>query len=209
MPPTVHLYADTLAMRYGRRVLFRALSFEAAGGASLAVTGANGSGKSTLLKILAGVVTPVRGSVRLTLDGAEVPATERPRSVGLAGPYLGLYDGYSARETLAFLADARGLRAAPIIPLLDRVGLGTRADDRVGTFSSGMQQRLRLATALLAAPAVLLLDEPGATLDTEGRALIRALVAEQQAAGTLVIVATNDPAEAALCDQTLVLSHFV
>ncbi|MEM6784223.1 MAG: ABC transporter ATP-binding protein [Bacteroidota bacterium] len=206
MPAPVHLHADSLAMRYGRRVLFRALSFEAGGGASLAVTGANGSGKSTLLKILAGVITPVRGTVRLTVVGVEVPVALRPRRVGLAGPYLGLYDGYSARETLAFLADARGLRGAPIVPLLDQVGLGPRADDRVGTFSSGMQQRLRLATALLTAPPVLLLDEPGATLDAEGRRLIRDLVAAQQAAGTLVIVATNDPAEAALCDRAIAIA---
>ena len=204
--PDTHLHVDTLAMRYGRRVLFRALSFEVAGGTSLAVTGANGSGKSTLLKILAGLVSPVRGTVRLVLDGADVPTAQRPRRVGLAGPYLGLYDGYSAREPLAFLAEARGLHDAPLLALLDRVGLGPRADDRVGTFSSGMQQRLRLATALLAAPRVLLLDEPGATLDAEGRTLIRNIVAGQQAAGTLVVVATNDPAEAALCDRSIAIA---
>ncbi|MEM9996621.1 MAG: ABC transporter ATP-binding protein [Bacteroidota bacterium] len=209
MPTPVHLRADTLAMRYGRRVLFRGLSFEARGGDTLAITGTNGSGKSTLLRLLVGVATPVRGTITLSVDGVETPAAQRPRVVGLAGPYLGLYDGFSAHETLAFIAQARGLSMNGIAPLLDRVGLGDRAKDRVGTFSSGMQQRLRLATALLATPPVLLLDEPGATLDAAGRALVRDLITEQQAAGTLVVVATNDPAEAALCERTLAIGDFV
>ena len=160
------------------------------------MTGPNGAGKSTLVRVLAGVLSPEAGRVTLTVDGREVPSAQRPHVVGLATPDLALYPPLSARETLEFLARVRGLAAPPIEATLDRVGLMPRADDRVATFSTGMRQRLRLATALLHDPPVLLLDEPGATLDDAGRGLVASLVADGSRA---VVLATNDPAEAALC----------
>lgn len=191
-------------MRFGRRRLFEGLSVEVEPGAPLAVVGPNGSGKSTLLLVLAGVLAPTAGAVRLVVDGREVPADERPLRVGLVAPALQLYEPLTARENLAFLAQARRLpdAAAGVEAALDRVGLFARADEPLATFSTGMRQRMRLAAAVLHRPAVLLLDEPGATLDAEGRALVAALVAEP---GPVVVVATNDPDEAALCPRRLTL----
>jgi len=204
MPEAARLEAHALTMRFGRRVLFRDLAFSAVAGEPLAVVGANGSGKSTLLRLLAGVLTPTAGAVRLVFDGAEVPAEERPRRVGFVAPYLQLYEPFSARENLRFLAAARRLPEADarISAVLDRVGLGARADDRLATYSTGMRQRLRLAAALLHAPPVLLLDEPSATLDAAGRALVAEVVATAYA---VVVVATNDEAEAALCARSVTL----
>ena len=198
------LEAHALTMRFGRRVLFRDLALTAVAGEPLAVVGANGSGKSTLLKLLAGVLSPTAGAVRLTLDGREVPAEERPRCVGFVAPYLQLYEPFSARENLQFLAAARRLPGAEacVAAALERVGLGARADDRLATYSTGMRQRLRLAAALLHDPPVLLLDEPSATLDAAGRTLVAGLVATADA---VVVVATNDEAEAALCARSVVL----
>src|SRR5690606_4608568 len=197
------LEAHALTMRFGRRVLFRDLALTAVAGEPLAVVGANGSGKSTLLTLLAGVLTPTAGAVRLTLDGREVPAEERPHCVGFVAPYLQLYDPFSARENLRFLAAARRLpgAAARVAAALERVGLAARADDRLATYSTGMRQRLRLAAALLHDPPVLLLDEPSATLDAAGRTLVAGLVATADA---VVVVATNDEAEAALCARSVV-----
>ena len=191
-------------MRYGRRRLFEALTVSVTPGAPLAVVGANGSGKSTLLLVLAGVVAPTAGAVTLTVGGRAVPAAARPLAVGLVAPALHLYEPLTARENLSFLARARRLPApaARVEAALDRVGLLDRADEPLGTFSTGMRQRMRIAAAVLHRPAVLLLDEPGATLDAAGRALVVGLVAEP---GAVVVVATNDPAEAALCPRRLTL----
>ena len=199
------LTAEAVGHRYGSLLLFRRLSFEVRGGESLAVTGANGAGKSTLLRILAGVLAPKAGAVTLTVDGAAVPPERHPTRVGLVAPALGLYDGLTARENLAFLARARRLPDADrrVETGLDRVGLADRADDPVSTFSSGMRQRVKYAAALLAAPPLLLLDEPAANLDAAGREMVEAIVAEQQADDGMVVVATNRADEAARHDRRL------
>ncbi|NNF57943.1 MAG: ATP-binding cassette domain-containing protein [Rhodothermaceae bacterium] len=191
-------------MRFGRRVLFRELALTVQPGESLAITGANGSGKSTLLKVLAGVLTPVAGAVQLVVEGEAVAEEERPLHVGFVAPYLQLYDPFSARENLLFLAKARRLSGAEarIHDVLDRVGLAKRTEDLLGTFSTGMRQRLRIAAALLHDPPLLLLDEPAATLDAAGRALVEEIIALPD---KLVVVATNDPDEAALCAHALSL----
>lgn len=192
-------------MRFGRRRLFDDLTVEVRSGEPVAVIGANGSGKSTLLLVLAGLVAPTGGAVRLDVDGTPVPAEDVPRTIGFVSPTLNLYDALTARENLAFLARARRLPEADarVEAVLVRVGLGARADDPVAAFSTGMRQRLRFATALLHAPPVLLLDEPGATLDAVGRGLVEAVVASPE---VVVVVATNDPAEAALCARRIELA---
>lgn len=204
------LVAENVGMRYGRRVLFRQCSFEVTAGQALAITGANGSGKSTLLRILAGVLTPVKGTVRLTVNDRTLSDGERPLRTGLVAPYLNVYDGFSARENLQFLAQARQLdRArARIDAVLDLVSLADRADEYVATYSSGMKQRVKYAAALLAEPPLLLLDEPTANLDVAGIEMVERVMAHQRAAGRLLVVATNVAAEAERCDAALCVEDF-
>lgn len=199
------LTVDRLGHHFGRLLLFRRLSFALQGGETLAITGANGAGKSTLLRILAGLLTPRAGTVTLCVNGTALSAEQHPLRVGLVAPALGVYGGLTARENLAFLARARRIKDAEarIDDVLSRVGLADRADDRVSTFSSGMQQRVKYAAALLSNPPLLLLDEPSANLDAEGRDMVASLVADQQAQGGLVVVATNRPDEADRHDRQL------
>ena len=199
------LVADGVGHRFGTLLLFRRLSFSLEGGASLAVTGANGAGKSTLLRILAGVLTPKAGAVTLRANGRTLPAADHPLHAGLVAPALGVYDDLTARENLVFLAQARRLPTAEsrIDSVLERVGLAERAGDLVGTYSSGMQQRVKYAAALLADPPLLLLDEPAANLDAAGRKLVDTVIANQLARERLVVVATNRTEEAARHDRQL------
>lgn len=201
----MELVADNLAKRFRRRMLFRELSFRVQPGAPLAITGANGSGKSTLIKILAGVLRPTQGRVQLSLDGTTLSTAERPLRVGLVAPYFHVYDGLSPRENLAFVAKARRLAGADarIEAILEQVQLAGRSRDLVKTFSSGMKQRMRFAVALLAAPPLLLLDEPTSNLDGAGRAMVHRFIQQQRDEGRLLVIATNDPSDTALCPMRI------
>ena len=204
------LKVDTLGHRFGRLVLFRQLSFALEGGRSLAITGSNGSGKSTLLRILAGVLTPTAGTVSLAVDGQDVAREERPLRTGFVAPYANVYDGLTARENLEFLADARRLSNADarIDATLCQVGLAGRTDDLVGTYSSGMKQRVKYAAALLAEPPLLLLDEPSVNLDAAGLDMVDHVMRRQRDAGRLLVVATNVASEAARCDEEICVEDF-
>jgi heme exporter protein A len=177
--------AENLEKSFSGRQLFSGLNFSCARGL-VAVAGRNGSGKTTLLKILAGLVRPTSGRVRLG-------AVER-LAVGWAGPDLELYRELSAVENLRFFRRAAGRPADT--PDLERrlaaAGLGAEAvDRRVAEYSTGMKQRLRLAFAQLFDPDVLLLDEPMVGLDAEGRDAVRAAVAQARRSGP-VVLASND-----------------
>jgi len=189
------LTAEHVGHHFGRLVLFQDLSVTLPGGETLAVTGANGAGKSTLLRILAGLLTPRHGSVTLTVEGTAVPDDQHPLCAGLVAPAVGVYEDLTARETLRVLARARRLPDAAdrIDAVLARVGLSGRAGDQVATYSSGMRQRVKYATALLADPPLLLLDEPVANLDAAGRDMVASIVSEWRGQERLLVVATNRP----------------
>ena len=207
----VQLQADNIGKRFGKRVLFRKLSHNFAGGTATAVTGINGSGKSTLIRILAGVLSPGKGSVLLDVDGVAIDQDQHSLRVGLVAPYLNLYDDFSPSENLQFLARARGYDAVPqrIDALMDRIGLPQRKNDLLSTFSSGMKQRIRIAAALFSDPAVLLLDEPGSNLDEAGIELVKSVVADAIGRGKVVIVATNDEREVSMCSSRVYLGDYL
>jgi heme exporter protein A len=190
------LRLDGISKRFGTRPVLRNVCAEVQAGETLVVTGPNGSGKSTLLAVLAGLVRPDRGAVRYLRDGRDLLPEERRRLLGLVAPDLTFYPELTALENLEFFARVRGLPwdAADAEALLDRVGLGGRGRDEVGTFSSGMRVRLKYAAALHPRPPFLLLDEPTAMLDESGARIVDDVIAEQRERGILVL-ATNDPRE--------------
>ena len=198
----MELELTAVSHRFGRRVLFRDVNLIVEGGTSLAVTGANGSGKSTLLQIAAGLITPWRGSARLTVQNATVAEEDLPLRSALVAPYFNVYDGLTVRENLDFIRKARGEARDDhrIEQIVEEVGLGRRIDDFVSTFSSGMKQRVKLAVALMARPDVLLLDEPSSNLDEAGREVIRNAMRDHMDGGGIVLLATNEAQEAGLCD---------
>jgi ABC-type multidrug transport system ATPase subunit len=202
----VRLEAVDLRHMYSPRRGLETLSFAVGAPGAIAVVGPNGSGKSTLLKIIAGLLRPSGGTLAFTVAGREIPPAARRRSIGFASPELTFYDEMTVAENLAFAGEALGLdrQAERVTEALERVGLESRADDRVPALSSGMKQRLRIAFALLAHAPVLLLDEPGSHLDEEGRRVVARVVQEQRR-DALVLIATNDEREWKLAERQIEL----
>ncbi len=203
------IVAEGVGKKFGRRVVFAGLNATFDAGEVVAVTGPNGSGKSTLIRILAGLLTPSFGRVTGISNGAEVLAEAITTSTGFVAPYLNVYDSFSARENLEFIARARRVNPSPRTDeVLVRVGLDARSDAPVSTYSSGMMQRVRLAAAVLHNPSVLMFDEPSSNLDAAGRGVVRELIADFRSDGKLIILATNDEDEAAACDRTICVADF-
>ena len=204
------LTLDNIAKRFGRRVLFRKLSCEVEGGSVLAITGANGSGKSTLLKIIAGVMTPSKGEVTLQFEGETVSLEERPLHIGYVAPYLNVYDGFSARENLAFIAKVRSLPAnnGQIDELIELVSLKGRENDLVQNYSSGMKQRVKFAAAMLTQPSVLILDEPSTNLDVAGINMVKRVIEMQRDRKGVVILASNSAEEVKWSDRAISVQDY-
>jgi heme exporter protein A len=187
------LSAENIAKSFSGTPIFEGLSFEASSGL-LAVAGPNGSGKTTLLKILAGLLSPTAGRVRVEREGRVLGGAEKRLAVGWAGPDLELYGDLTGEENLTFFRKAAGLPAGDeaIRARLASVGLPPASAQRpVEAYSTGMRQRLRLAFALLFDPPLLVLDEPYAGLDAAGREIVRRAVAEARERGA-VVLASND-----------------
>lgn len=202
--PKISLSASALSKSFGRRNIFSDLTFSVQEGNALAITGSNGSGKSTMLKILAGLLTPTRGKVDLILDNRSIKTADCFSYLGYVAPYLQLYDEFTGLENLQIFRHIRGVdvRDDSIFELLKHVGLLSRKDDFVRTYSSGMKQRLKYAFALLHQPPVLVLDEPASNLDREGISTIYDIMQRQKERGILII-ATNDPGDLKFCDQVI------
>lgn len=181
--------------RFGRQWVLRDVSLGVEEGEVLALLGPNGVGKTTLLRVMATLIRPQRGTVRLFEKPARALEAERGQVVLVANPPA-FYRHLSGEENLE-QALALGGRAAPrsqVLEVMERLGLPESRP--VAAYSSGMRKRLALARTLLARPRLLLLDEPETALDAGGReALIR--VIGQIAETGAVVLATHDRAFAA------------
>jgi ABC-2 type transport system ATP-binding protein len=167
-------------------------------GERLALTGSNGSGKSTLLRLLAGLLLPEAGTVRVA-DGDPARTARVRTSLGLCtGDERSLFLRLSARENLRFFAALYGAAAAERIDEVAEVlGFRSSLDVSANALSSGLRARLLLARAVLHRPRLLLIDESTHALDAEGRALLRSLLLRTTADGSCVVFVSHDPTEVA------------
>jgi len=194
----VALTADGVSKTYGERRALQDVSFAAHRGERIAVIGPNGAGKTTLLQILAGSLRPSGGTVSYD-EG----------TVGWVPQQPALYSKLSVAENLRLFAR---LEKRPDVPasverMLDQTNLRDRADDEVGKLSGGNRQRVNIAIGLLAEPSVLLLDEPSSSLDPRQREVLWRFVTGLADAGTAVVYATHNVAEAEhYADRVLVLA---
>jgi heme exporter protein A len=186
------LEVEGLVRRYGEREALAGVGAQLALGETLAVFGPNGAGKTTFLRVLATLLLPQGGSVRVL--GRELPRETAAlrREIGFLGHEPLLYRELSGRENLVFYARLYSVAEpeARIAQLLDAVGMSVRADDRVGDLSRGMVQRIAVCRAVLHRPRLLLLDEPRANLDPEAAELVEPLIG--RGCGCTRVLVTHD-----------------
>ncbi len=182
------------------------VSFTVSAGEVFGLLGANGAGKTTTLRMILGLLEPTSGDARV--DGFSVRETpeEIKRRIGLVSASAGLYQWLTPRETILFFGDLYGLPAEVSKRRLDhlaqRFGLGDFLDRRAGTLSTGQQQRVNLARALIHDPPMMLMDEPTRGLDVVGTQVIFDYIAQLRDEGKAVVVCTHRLDEASrLCSR--------
>jgi len=169
------------------------VSFTVEPGTVALLTGPNGAGKTSMLRVIAGRMKPATGRVRV--DGVDVWAagTDAREVLAFLPQDVRFHEALTPRRVLRFYAGLRGRSDPPIDALLGDVGLGDAADRPCGALSGGMRQRLGLAVVQLSSVPVLLLDEPGRSLDQTWRKYLRDRLRERADAGASVLLATHHP----------------
>ncbi|MEM7351339.1 MAG: ABC transporter ATP-binding protein [Acidobacteriota bacterium] len=186
------------------------LDFDLQAGEAVALVGPNGAGKTTTLRMLLGLLRPNSG--RVTLFGQTPQNPSSRKRVGYLPEESKLYSFMTARQSLRFFGAMSGISRADLEGAvdreLDRVGLSTAADRKLGKFSKGMRQRLGLAQALIHRPQLLVLDEPTSGLDPQGRELFVRTANAERDRGTAILLSTHIlPDVERISDRLLILAR--
>jgi len=206
------LVAQDLRKAFGSRVAVDGISLSLESGQILGLLGPNGAGKTTTVSMIAGLLRPDSGQVRVAGEALRGDSDPRKALIGLVPQDLALYDELSARDNLRFFGSLYDLGGAAldraVAGALDFVGLADRARDRVETFSGGMKRRLNLAAGLLHDPKILLLDEPTVGVDPQSRSAIFDSLEELKRRGKALLYTTHYMEEASrLCDRIVIMDH--
>ena len=204
--PAIH--ATGLSKRFGDKIAVNSLSMTVQRGEVFGFLGPNGAGKTTVVKLLLGLVRPTGGEALVL--GAPLGNREARRRIGYLPELFRYQPLLSAREVLRLHCRLLALPKAgwdeATRSALETVDLLERGNDRVGTFSKGMQQRLGLGVALLGNPALVLLDEPTSALDPVGRHDVREIIRGLRERGSTVFLNTHLLEEAEhVCDRVAVI----
>ena len=207
-PGSPAIHALELSKRYRDTVALDGLSMTVERGEVFGFLGPNGAGKTTAVKLLLGLARPTGGEAMVL--GAPAGDRETRRQIGYLPELFRFQSWLTAREVLVLhcrlLRLPRPRWAGEVDEALQTVGLADRGDDKVGTFSKGMQQRLGLGVALLGEPVLVVLDEPTSALDPVGRHQVRTIIRGLRDRGATVFLNTHLLAEAEhVCDRVTII----
>ncbi len=194
---------------FGRRLIFKDISSIFTSGNIYGFSGRNGSGKSTLVKIGAGIISPTKGRVIHKNSDKEIISEKLHNHIGFVSPYLVLYDEFNAEENLFHFAKIRGIKydQERVDHLLNEFDLFSRKNDLLKGYSSGMKQRMKFIFALQHSPNILFFDEPTSNLDNAGKDKVYEII-EKEGKNNLIIVASNEENDLALCSEILEIEKF-
>jgi ABC-2 type transport system ATP-binding protein len=195
---------------YGARAALGGVSLELAEGSALGLLGPNGAGKTTALRLLLGFAAPTSGVVWLRGHDPRDPRARR--GVGYLPERVSLPERATVAGAVTLSAGLAGLagadRGAAVAEMLDYVGLGERARDRIGELSKGLRQRVGFAMALIGKPALLLLDEPNSGLDPLGIRDARSWIQRARDEGAAVLLCSHGLSEIErTCDRVAILDR--
>lgn len=184
------LLVESISHRFGKQTLFESLSFSAAAGEIVTVTGANGSGKSTLLKIVAGVIEPLSGNVSLVQNTKSI-GRAGTTNISFVSPELRWYESISARENLNLYFYTTKDRIAALDTVTE-FGIGSTLDKPLTEFSTGMIQRFSLAMAFASDAPLMILDEPLSHLDNDGIDIFNRFIKKTKKDRIILIAQTGE-----------------
>ncbi|WP_252375008.1 MULTISPECIES: ABC transporter ATP-binding protein [unclassified Nonomuraea] len=209
---TAALECEGLVKRYGSLLAVDGLKFSVTEGEAYGLLGPNGSGKSTTIEMVVGVLIPDSGTVRVHGHEMARHPLRAKRLVGYVPQEVALYPDLTGRENLRYFGRLFGLRGQRlrrrVAEVLDVVGLADRADERLGTYSGGMQRRVNIAAGLVHEPKVLVLDEPTVGVDPQSRNAILESVERLVAGGTTVLYTSHYMEEVErVCDRVGIIDR--
>lgn len=206
----ITIQADNLSKKYNRQLIFKDVSFFSSEKYNLAITGKNGSGKSTLLKIIARLVSATTGKILHFNNEFQIFEKDLNKYISIVSPYLMLYEELTALEHLKFVSKLKNNSTdVEIENILKKFSIYSCATKKVGSYSSGMVQRLRYCIALISKPKILLLDEPTSNLDSEGEELVFDIMQNTKSCGINLIYATNQKSELKFADNEIDLNEYL
>jgi ABC-2 type transport system ATP-binding protein len=199
-----------LTKQFGDFVAVEDVSLRIGAGEIMGLLGPNGAGKTTTIRMLASILQPTQGWVRVAgLDTTQDAASVR-RRIGLLTEHHGLYTRMKSQDYLAYFGQIYGLdpeyTAQRATKLLDRFGLSEALNQRLGQYSKGMRQKLAMVRALLHNPDVLLLDEPTSAMDPESARMVRESILSLRSENRAILVCTHNLHEAeVLADRIAII----
>ena len=204
--------AAHLRKSYGRRVAVDDLSFRVNAGEVVGLLGPNGAGKTTTLSMIATLITPDAGNVRIAGFDSRAASAEVSRRIGFVPQSIALYPPLSALQNLEIFAQIHGLNRRQAktrcMETLDVVGLSDRAHDPIHGLSGGMKRRLNLACSMVHRPEALVLDEPTVGVDPQSRERIFTTIRELADSGVAVLYSTHYMEEVErMCDRALLIDR--
>jgi heme exporter protein A len=185
--------ASAVSRTFGRRRAVDGVDLTLDSGDCLALFGPNGAGKTTLLRLIAGLLRPTKGTIRV--GGRELRGDASARTqIGLISHQSMLYDALTARENVEFAARLYGVEnpRAAATQALERIRIADRADTRVRSLSRGLQQRVSIARSIVHEPSVVLLDEPYTGLDARGGAALTDMLHVLRSTGAALVLVTHN-----------------
>ncbi|TME05114.1 MAG: ATP-binding cassette domain-containing protein [Chloroflexi bacterium] len=201
---------DRLEKTLGSNKVLRGITFEAHSGEIFGLLGPNGAGKTTTLRVICTLLAPDSGSVEVLGYDTRVSPQEVRRRVGVVTAEIGIYPRLSARENIAYFAELTGVLNGEVKRrvdgVIDRLDMGSFAEQRAESLSSGQKQKVAIARAIVHDPPVLMFDEPTSNLDVLASREIREFMVESKDRGKSVIFSTHVLHDAErLCDRLTII----